>query len=60
VVITTIGIEAVIVRNMNFVRRGVVIGFATNLGCGLNGFLAGRNLKNLGLPTVNTGVIGTP
>ncbi len=38
VVITTIGVEMVVVPNMDFVRRGVVIGFVTNLGCGSSGF----------------------
>jgi hypothetical protein len=28
----------VVVPNMDFVRRGVVIGFVTNLGCGSSGF----------------------
>jgi hypothetical protein len=43
------------------VERGVVIGFATNLGRGSNGFLAGKNLsRNLGLPMANTIVVGTP
>jgi hypothetical protein len=46
---------------MNVVRKGVVIGFVTNLGHGSCGFSIGRNLnRNSGLPTTNTRVIGTP
>jgi hypothetical protein len=46
---------------MNGVKKGVVIGFVTNLGHGSGGFSVGRNLnRNSGLPTMNTRVIGTP
>jgi len=59
-IITTIGVETIIVPNTNVVRRGVVIGFTTNLGHGSSGFLVGRNLsKSSGLPTTNTRVVGT-
>jgi len=34
-------VEAVVVPNMGFVKKGVVIGPTTNLGCGLNGFSTG-------------------
>jgi hypothetical protein len=43
VVITTIGVEMIVVPNTNLARRGVVIRFVVNLGCGLGGFLTGRN-----------------
>ncbi len=59
-IITTIGVEVIVVPNMDFVRRGMVIASVTNLGCGSNGFSMGRNLRSLGLPVTNTGVIGTP
>ncbi len=46
---------------MNVVRKGVVIGFATNLGQGSGGFLVRMNLsRSLGLPATNTKVVGTP
>jgi hypothetical protein len=51
----------VVVPSMDVVKKGMVIGSTTNLGRGLGGFLAKRNLKrSLGLPVVNTKVVGTP
>jgi hypothetical protein len=61
VVITTIGKKTVIAPNTNVVKRGVVIGFVVNLGCGLNGFSARRNLnRSLRLLVVNTIFVRTP
>jgi hypothetical protein len=55
VVITTIRVEMVIVRNMNVVKRGLVIEFVTNLGRGSGGFLTRRNLNmSSRLPASNT------
>jgi len=54
-------VEIVIAPNTNFVRGGILIKFATNLGHGLGGILKGRNLsRNSGLPTIITRVVGTP
>ncbi len=51
----------IVVPSTNVIRRGVIIGFANNLGHGLNGFLVGRNLnKSSKLPMANIGVVGTP
>jgi hypothetical protein len=60
VVIRTIGVEIILAPNTNFVRGKVLIGFATNLGCGLGGVLMGRNLKkSLGIPIATIRVVGT-
>jgi hypothetical protein len=60
-VITTIGVETVVVPNTNVAKKGVVIELVINLGHGSSGFSMGRNLsRNLGLPTVNIGVAWTP
>ncbi len=49
----------IIAPNMNVVRGGVVIGFATNLGHGSCKFLARRNLNsNLRLLVAKIGVVG--
>jgi hypothetical protein len=45
VIITTTRVETIVAPNMNVVRRGVVIGFATNLGHGSCEFLARRNFE---------------
>jgi hypothetical protein len=46
---------------MNVAKRGVVIGFAVNLGRGLGGFLMGKSLsRSLRLSTTNARVVGTP
>jgi hypothetical protein len=48
--------EIVVAPNTNFIKVGILIGFATNLGHGLSGVLAGRNLnRNLGLPATTIG-----
>ncbi len=50
-----------VMPNMNVVRRGVIIRFATNLGHGSGRFLMGRNLnKSSKLPIVTTRIVGTP
>jgi hypothetical protein len=43
--IPTIGMEMVVAPNMDVVRKGTLIGFATNLGSGLGGILLGRTLN---------------
>ncbi len=59
-IITTIGVETVIMPT-DVVERGRVIGFATNLGCGLGGFLMKGNLnKSSKLPIKNIRIVGTP
>jgi hypothetical protein len=51
----------VVAPNMNLIRKGIVIGFATNLGCGLGRFLVRRNLsRSSGLSITNIRVVGTP
>lgn len=61
VVILIIGVETIVAPNTNVVRGGVLIGFVANLGCGSSKVSMGRNLnRNLGIPTTNIGVIGTP
>jgi hypothetical protein len=44
-IITTTRVETIVAPNMNVVKRGIVIGFATNLGHGSCEFLARRNLN---------------
>ncbi len=59
--ITTTRVEIVVAPTMDFVRRGVLIGFATKLGNGSSGVLARRKLNgSLTLPTTTTRVVGTP
>jgi hypothetical protein len=59
--ITTIGVEMVVAPNINVVRRGVQIGFATKLGNRLSGVSEVRNLsRSLALPVVTTGVASIP
>jgi hypothetical protein len=61
VVITTIGVEMVVAPNTNIVRSGVLIGSAVNLGSGLSGVSARRNLSwSSTLSTTTTKVVGTP
>jgi len=51
----------VVTPNTNVAKRGVVIGFAINLGRGLGKFLVGKNLnRSFGLLATNTEVVGTP
>jgi hypothetical protein len=60
-VITTIGMETIVVPNMNVVSKGVIIGSTSNLNRGLGKFLARRKLsRSSGLPMANIGVVGTP
>jgi hypothetical protein len=42
--ITIIGVETIIAPNMDFVKMGVLLRFATKLRSGLVGVLVGRNL----------------
>jgi hypothetical protein len=56
-----IGVEIVVVSNMDFVKKGILLGFVTKLGSGSSGVLAGKNLnQSLALPGVTIGVVGTP
>ncbi len=60
-VMTTTRVETVVAPIMNVVRRGVLIGFATNLGRRLGKYLVGRNLsRSLELPVITSRVVGTP
>ncbi len=45
VCITIIGVETINVPNMDFVKRGVLLGFTTKLGSGLGGTSTWRNLN---------------
>jgi hypothetical protein len=60
-IITTIRVHMVVAPSTNVARKGVVIEYAINLGCGSNGFSIVRSLnKSSKLPTANTRVVGTP
>jgi hypothetical protein len=53
--------ETIVAPSTNFVRGGILIGFVANLGHGSNKVSTRRNLnRNLGIPTINTEVVGTP
>jgi hypothetical protein len=43
--ITITGVETIVAPNMDFVKKGVILGFASKLGSGLGGVLARRNLS---------------
>jgi hypothetical protein len=59
--ITTIGMQMVVEPNINVVRRGVLIGFATKLGSGLGGVLLRRNLnQGSTLPIAIIRIVGIP
>jgi hypothetical protein len=61
VVITTIGMEIVVVPNSEVVRRGILIGSVANLRNGSDGVLIGRNMSQSStLPTTTIRVVGTP
>jgi hypothetical protein len=61
VIIPTIGVETVVAPNTNFVKGGILMGFAMNLGCGLRGVLTKRNLTtNSRIPIITIRVVGTP
>ncbi len=60
-IITTTRVEMIVAPNMNVIKRGVIFGFATNLGHGSCEFLARRNLnRNSGLLVTKIGIVGTP
>jgi len=60
-IILTIGVETIVAPTTNFVRIGVLIGFAINLGCGSRGVSTGRNLsRSLRILVATTRVVGTP
>jgi hypothetical protein len=51
----------VVTLNVDAVKRGVIIGFATNVGHESCRFSTVRNLnRSLGLPIVNIRIVGTP
>jgi len=54
-------VEIIVAPNTNFVKCGILIGSTTNLGCGSNGVLEGRNLnRSSRLPRAIIKVVGTP
>jgi len=57
--IITTRVETIVAPNIDVVKRGVLIGFATKLGSKSGGVLARRNLKrSSALPTTTIKVIG--
>ncbi len=57
---TTIGVEIVVMSNIDVVKRGILIRFIAKLGSGSNGILTRRNLsQSLTLPTTSTRVVST-
>jgi hypothetical protein len=59
--IITTRVETVVAPNIDVVKRGVLIGFATKLASGSSGVLARRNLnRSSTLPTTTIKVIGIP
>ncbi len=61
IVITTTWVDTIVAPNTNVVRKRVVVESIINLGHGLGKFLMGRSLNwSLGLPSANTGIVGTP
>jgi hypothetical protein len=60
-VIPTTRVETIVAPNTNYVRGGVLIGYAMNLGCGFEGVLEGNFLsRSFELPTIITRIVGTP
>jgi hypothetical protein len=54
-------VETIVAPTTNFVKIGILIGSATNLGRGLGGVLERRNLsKSLGIPIAIIRVVRTP
>jgi hypothetical protein len=61
VIIPTIGVEIIIAPNTNFVKGGVLMGSAMNLGCGSKWVSTRRNLSlSLRIPIITNRVVGTP
>jgi hypothetical protein len=59
--ITTIGVETVVMPNIDVVIRGILIRFAAKLGSRLSGVLIVWNLsRSLALPATTIGVVGIP
>jgi hypothetical protein len=59
--ITTIGMEIIVVPNMDVVRKGILIRSITKLANKLGGISVGRNLNpSSTLPIAITGVIRIP
>jgi hypothetical protein len=60
-IIPTIKVETIVAPATNFVRSGILVRFATNLGCGSGGVLVKRNLnKRSGILVTTTIVVRTP
>jgi hypothetical protein len=58
--ITIIGVEMVVMPNMDFLRRGVLFESVVKLGNGSNGVLVRRNLsQSSALLVLTNGVVGT-
>ncbi len=59
--IIIIEVETIVVPSMDFVKKGVLLGFVTKLSSGLGGVSAGRNLnRSLALLVVIVKVVGRP
>jgi hypothetical protein len=53
-------VETIVALATNFVRSGVLVGFAMNLGCGSGGVLVKRNLsRSLKVPIITVIVVRT-
>jgi NH3-dependent NAD+ synthetase len=52
-------VETLVAPNIDVVKKEVLIGYATKLGCGLGGVSVISNLnRSLTLPTITNGVVG--
>jgi len=61
VIIPITRMETIVAPNTNFVRGGILTGFAMDLGRGSGGVLMGRNLnRSFTLPATTIGDVGTP
>jgi hypothetical protein len=59
--ITTTRVETFVVPTMDVVKKGVLIGFTTKMGNGLDGVLAKKKLsESTTLSIATIGVVGTP
>ncbi len=59
-IIWTTWMETIVVSTTYFVKSGILIGSATNLGYGLGGILTKRKLsRSLGIPITIIGVVAT-
>ncbi len=58
--ITTIGVETIVVPNMDIVKRGILIRYVAKLGTESGGVLVGRNLSRSSTLPTTIGVVGKP